>query len=153
MTLLFLVMIWALPAGAIMIKYDLEKLSLGSEKVVRGEVVDMESRYLVPGQAIYTFVTISVEEVVKGENVGKELILRVPGGTVDDVEMTVSHSPSFLVGEDVLVFVTKQVDGQDIVYNADNGKYTIVDGLVVERDVPIDNFTMVIRAYLDNNRQ
>jgi hypothetical protein len=136
-----------------MIKYDLEQLSLGSERVVTGEVVDMESRYLIPGQAIYTFVTISVEEVVKGENVGKELILRVPGGTVGDVEMTVSHSPSFLVGEDVLVFVTKQVDGQDIVYNAENGKYTIVDGLVVERDVPIDNFTMVIRAYLDNNRQ
>ncbi len=153
LTLLLLVMAWALPARAVMIKYDLEQLSVGSEKVVIGEVVDMESRYLVPGQAIYTFVTIRVDEVIKGKSVSDELVIRVDGGTVGDVEMTVTHAPSFQVGEEVLVFVTKQIDGQDIVYNAENGKYTIVDGNVVEKNVPADNFTMVIRAYLENERQ
>jgi signal peptidase I len=152
LALILLGIIWVLPARAIMIKYSLERLSTGSEKIVVGDVVGMESRYLEPGQGIHTFVTIRVEEIVKGD-VGDEIVLRVPGGTVGDATMVVEHAPYFDVGEKVLVFVTRQVDGQDIVYNADNGKYTVEDGIVLEKEVPLDNFLLVIRAYLDGSEQ
>ena len=150
--LIFLGMIWALPARAIMIRYSLERLATGSEKIVIGDVVDMESKYLEPGEAIYTFVTIAVDEVVKGEDTAGNLVLRVPGGTVGPSTMVVSHAPDFEVGQRVLVFTIHQVDGAEIVYNAENGKYTIEDGMVREKGVPLDNFLLVLRAYLDGGR-
>jgi len=149
---LFLGMIWVLPARAVMIRYNLEQLSTGAEKIVVGRVVDMESRYLVPGQEINTFVTIAVDEVLKGEAVGNEVIVRVLGGSVGDEEMVASHAPSFMIAEEVLVFVARQVDGQDEVYNAENGKYTIEGGIVVEENVPLENFVLAIRAYLGGSR-
>ncbi len=143
-------LLWALPASALMIRYDLQRLSTGSDKIVIGNVVDTESKYLVPGRAIYTFVTIDVEEVLKGEISGNELTLRVPGGTVGEETMVVEHEPDFMIGEKVLVFAARQVDGQDVLYNAENGKYTIEDGIVVEKGVPLEGYILAIRAYLDD---
>jgi len=146
--LIFLAMIWALPVRAIMIRYSVEQLCTGSEKIVIGEVIDMESRYLKPGEAIHTFVTIHVDKVLKGEQVEGEMVLRVPGGTVGPSTMVVSHAPYFQIGQEVLIFTTHQVDGAEIVYNAENGKYTIENGMILEKEVPVDNFMLVINAYL-----
>ena len=150
--LISLVMIWALPVRAIMIRYSLEQLCTGSEKNVIGEVIDMESRYLRPGEEIHTWVTIDVNKVLKGDHHDEEMVLRVPGGTVGPSTMVVSHAPYFEVGEQVLVFTTHQVDGAEIVYNAENGKYTIDKGIILEKDVPLDNFMLVIKAYLDGSK-
>jgi hypothetical protein len=145
-------MICALPVRAVIIRYSVEQLCAGSEKIVIGEVTDMESRYLEPGAAIHTFVTIYVDEVLKGEQIDEEIILRVPGGTVGSSTMVVSHAPYFEIGEQVLVFTAHQVDGAEIVYNAENGKYTIEKGIILEKEVPLDNFKLVIQAYLDSSQ-
>jgi len=145
--------IWALPAQAIMIKYSLEQLTTGSEKIATGVVEATEARAIEPGGAIYTYVTIGVENMIKGDVKEEKLVLRVPGGTLGDQTMVVSDAPFFEVGERTLVFVTRQVDGQDIVYNWQNGKYTIRNGMVVEEGTPLENFLLVINAYLDSDNQ
>jgi len=146
---LFMAAMGSAPLWSTMIKYDLEQLSKGSEKIVIGKVIYTESSYLEAGKAIYTFVTIEVDEVIKGDVVAGQIVLRVPGGSVGDETMEVSHAPSFMIGEEVLVFVARQTDGQDVIYNAENGKYTIEDGIVVEEGVPLENFVLAIRAYLE----
>jgi|GEM_PF-3588612 len=76
---------------------DVKVVADEADIVVRGEVVKTEAQESQPGK-IQTFVTIRVDEYIKGE--GKAFVmLKVPGGCVQGLCMQASGTPSFRMGE------------------------------------------------------
>jgi hypothetical protein len=91
------------PLRALMVGISTEALTDEAESVVLGEVERVESRWDGRGR-IVTDVWIRVDETLKN-GVGPSVVLTHPGGTVGDVGMRVSDTPSFQPGERVLCFV------------------------------------------------
>ena len=74
----------------------------------------------------------------------KEIMVKVPGGEVDDIGLKVSDTPEFREGEEVFLFL--RIEKLPILKVAGlfQGKYTIEDGKVknkvLEREIPLDIF-------------
>lgn len=83
---------------------SLEELVERSDTIVAGEVLDMRSAWAADRREIFTTVTLRPERRFKGGE--RSLIrFRIPGGTVGDTRLTVTHAPVFGVGEQALVFL------------------------------------------------
>ena len=101
-----LVLCASLPALALsVLAVSLEQLSTRSELVFEGAVISVQST-LDPDQVgIHTFVTFRVVDVIKGEYMEDELVLRFLGGTVGDIRVEVADSTFPAVGEEGIYFV------------------------------------------------
>ena len=83
---------------------SLDELVERSDTVVAGEVLDMRSAWTVDRRQIFTTITLRADRRFKGGT--RSLIrFRIPGGTVGDTRLMVTHSPVFAVGEQTLVFL------------------------------------------------
>lgn len=91
----------------LMISLSTEDLTQEAENIIVGKVVRKECRYDEEGKRIYTYVTISVEEDLKGKAGEKEITVRHLGGEVGEKGLMVSDTPSFEEDEEVLVFLRK----------------------------------------------
>ena len=89
-----------------------------SEKVIRGQVVGVNSYWNLEKNLIYTDVVVLIDEYLKGDGL-KEITITLPGGTVGDETQWVSDVPHFDVGDygAILLESSGQVtDGPDGVY-------------------------------------
>lgn len=91
----------------LMISLSTEDLTQEAENIIVGKVVKKECRYDEEGKRIYTYVTISVEEDLKGKTGGKEITVRHLGGEVGEIGLWVEDTPSFEEDEEVLLFLKK----------------------------------------------
>ena len=83
---------------------SLDELVERSDTIVAGEVLDLRSAWTADRREIFTTVTLRPDRRLKGGE--RSLIrFRIPGGTVGDTRLTVTHSPVFAVGEQALVFL------------------------------------------------
>ena len=116
---------------------SLEKLVERSDTIVAGEVLDMRAAWTADRREIFTTVTLRPDRRFKGGD--RSLIrFRIPGGTVGDTRLTVTHSPVFSVGEQALVFlagdsgrlprVVAGEAGKRHVRVGDDGEATILPG-------------------------
>ncbi len=92
--------------------------------------------------SIYTLVTLSVEQIFKGE-IADEVVIRVPGGKLDGQIQVVEDSPSFQSGERAVVFLEKG-DGISRVFGGFQGKFTIDKDNMVS-NVPLKEFVEQVR--------
>lgn len=104
----------------------IKKMSKESDLIFTGKVLDQKSKWNDNKTMIYTDVTIEVEEYVKGRS-SNRVIIRHPGGEVDDIGELYSHMPKFDLGEEVLLFAVKdKKDGKLRVCDGENGKVQII---------------------------
>ena len=83
---------------------SLEELVEQSDTIVAGEVLEMRSAWTADRRVIFTTVTLRPDRRFKGGE--RSLIrFRIPGGTVGDTRLMVTHSPVFAIGEQALVFL------------------------------------------------
>ncbi len=102
-----------------------EDLRDSSAAIVLGRV-DAVSAAVGPAGEISTYVTIAVEEQIKGA-FEPTLTVVVPGGTVGNVSRVVGGAPAFHAGERVLVFLRHRVaDGALVPNGLALGKYAIL---------------------------
>ena len=80
------------------------RMSELATQVVAGTIEKMESTWNHDHSRIYTRVTMRVERVLSGQ-AGRQIVFRIPGGTVGDTTVMVSEMPHFRVGEDTVVFL------------------------------------------------
>jgi hypothetical protein len=121
----------------------LEQLVTRADRIVRGSVVGLESQWDEDHALIYTSVTVSVRDCLRGERPSEEVTIKVPGGVVGELGLTVSHAPTFMMDEDVILFL----QGQEIV-GWSHGKLTIVGSMVVEKGIPVNEFIGQVHAIL-----
>ena len=81
----------------------LDQMAVRADQIFTGEVVGIASRMNARRTGIFTFVTIEVDEYLKGGRRGV-LTLRFLGGEAEGYRLTVPGSPAFHLGEEVLVF-------------------------------------------------
>ena len=78
-----------------------------AETVIHGTVTDVRSDWADQGghRVIKSWVSIQLEEPLKGNPTSASLTLEFLGGRVDGAEMTVQGSPRFASGDEVVVFI------------------------------------------------
>ena len=100
---------------------SLDSLVARSDTIVAGEVLDMRSSWTADRREIFTTVTLRPDRRFKGGE--RSLIrFRIPGGTVGDTRLEVTHSPEFAVGEQALVFLAGESGRLPRVVGGEAGK-------------------------------
>jgi hypothetical protein len=136
----------AVPGPAMIIEMSLPELVSNSDAVVRGEVTKTECRWIHPdwdpnSRIIVTDVTLTVLNSIKGKLDNTEVIIETPGGEIGDTGLWVEDAPRFRPGEETIVFLgPENPQGMHSVTNSCNGKYTIADGIVLEKNEPVSRF-------------
>jgi len=117
---------WAAPAGAsTVLRLNDTQLADIAEVVVTGRVSDMRTLRTSPESNIYTYVTVSIDEVLKGGVTDSELTVKQPGGRFGGKTAWISGSPEFKRGEQVLLFLIRVGDGSLRTVGLFQGKFTL----------------------------
>jgi hypothetical protein len=135
-------------ASALVVKMEIPELTTKAKQIVVGDVVDMKSVWDEGRQTIFTYVSVRVEEYVKGT--GSDMItVKIPGGVLEDrdLRLWVSDIPEFRVGERVVLFL-KEMSPHTNLLGLFQGKYTVVNDRVLEKDIGLDEFLNEIRFNL-----
>lgn len=130
----------------VMIKLSLEQLATEADTIALGTVMRQASAWNAQYTAIYTDVTVTVEEVIKGSPV-EEVTFRIAGGIVGEIGLRTSNDPVFQDGERVIVFLGTQGVPARVV-GLHQGKYTVRDGTVMRdgQTITVADFINAIRA-------
>jgi hypothetical protein len=101
-----------IPADAtIIIPSTLQSMSDYVDTIIVGQIKHSYSYW--EGKKIYTDVVVEVEDFVKNatEETATEITLKLLGGTVGEMTLTVDMSPEFTLGEKVMLFLLKREEG------------------------------------------
>jgi len=139
--------LWVGTAFAEVEKLTLEELTNRASTIVRGGVVGLKSHWDEDHAVIYTSVTISITDYLKGGTGAKELTIEVPGGIVGEIGLTVSDVPRFEADQEVILFLEEHFQ----VVGWFQGKYTIVDNIVAEKGIPVNQFIGQIHAIMERS--
>jgi len=121
--------------GSIQDSLILEIVS-NADLIASGTVTDLWSAWNDDRSHINTAVVLSIESIIKGDPNQNQITINVPGGQVNGLTERVSGNPEFLLGENVLVFLTPSTLDSDRqekefrVYRGFQGKYRIESGRI-----------------------
>ncbi|HYQ88132.1 MAG TPA: hypothetical protein VEU09_00725 [Candidatus Binatia bacterium] len=108
------------------LKLSLQELTKKSDSIVMARVDDAVASWDAGHKEIYTYITLSVLQGVKGNKGATTITLRQLGGTVGNIASVVPGMPSFRKGEEVVVFLTqKDAAGYPWVMGLEQGKYSV----------------------------
>lgn len=107
-----------------LIAMDVPALTRGSDLVVRGVVTQVSSRWTDDGKRIMTDTELAIDEVLKGTQASKRVVVMQPGGVVGDVGQLVHGVATFAVGQEVVVFLERRGDRTFVVGLA-QGRFVI----------------------------
>jgi hypothetical protein len=111
------------------LKLSLQDLTKKSDSIVMARVDDAVASWDAGHKEIYTYITLSVLQPVKGNKGATTITLRQLGGTVGNIASVVPGMPSFKKGEEVVVFLTqKDAAGYPWVMGLEQGKYSVSTG-------------------------
>jgi hypothetical protein len=102
-----------------------EELVLGARAIVRGKVLSVECA--MDGERIYTYITLRVQEVLKGHLAGRKIVIKEAGGEFAGLGSITWGTPQFTPDENVLVYLTTRNDGSLRVYDMFLGKFNIIE--------------------------
>ena len=106
-------------------------LTKASETILKGSVSQVGPSWVSNGMT-YTDIAVEAEEFLKGPLPRTTVQLRILGGTTTCGGIWVEDQPSFVKGEEVLLFLSSSNfvgPGESLaVVGGPQGKYTIVDG-------------------------
>lgn len=151
-------MVMSSPAWAtVIIPPQFEELAARSDYVVRGRVTDMSSERVVKGTSrkIFTRVKVEVLEVITGTPPA-ELVLVCLGGRVGDEELVVDRAPVFNVGEESILFVSRNGRALSPLYAMNYGHYPVRTDAATKRryvargnEVPLESVAEIAQPLRD----
>ena len=103
---LALLAVWPAPAlrATVYVAASVRELAAEAGAVAHGRVVALESRWVDGRRGIETLVTLQVESYAKGD-LGQSVTLRVPGGQLGPYRSVMLGAPTFVEGDEVVVFL------------------------------------------------
>jgi hypothetical protein len=134
-------------ASTVVVPSD-EEMIIGARAIVRGVVLSSVSGYDEQHQAIFTYTTLQVHQVLKGTITTREIVLKEPGGVAGTRGSILYGIPQFSPQEEVLLYLDTWPDGSLRVYHWFLGKFRIKrNGLTgeatVEREPVQDRVTVL----------
>ena len=122
--LIGLLLLMSTPAfSTTMVMMSDEALTLSSDAVVAGTVTDIRTARSARG--MNTYITISVDETLKGYLGSTDITIRELGGALGDDVQGLFGSASYEVGESVIAFLRQNGDGTLSTNQMALGKFTI----------------------------
>lgn len=115
---------------ALMKMLSLDRLVSGSDTIVKGRVESIHCEWSLDKRLIFTVVCVQVQEAFNGEFNGNKAIIQIPGGTVEDLSLTVSDMPEFEIDETVLVFLNAIINTANL-----KNSSTVAQGLLPSFEV------------------
>ncbi len=101
------------------------ELAQQASDIVIGRITKMKSAWDKNHQQIFTKITLSVDEVLKGNISKRRLTVTQMGGVVGDVQSWVDGNAEFTVGEKVLLFLSRTQNNSLRVLHLYQGKFSI----------------------------
>src|SRR5262249_53767277 len=125
-----------------------EDLVIGARAIVRGKVLAIGSKFDEASSRIFTYVTVRVQQVFKGEISGTDIVLKEEGGEAGYLGSRVFGTPTFALDERVFLYLDTWPDGSLRVHQMFLGKFSIARDQrsgrdYVVRDTP-DSSTSII---------
>jgi hypothetical protein len=111
--------------GSIVVPVPERELTEDAVAVVVGRVSAIQSRWDGLRSHLLTDVTVSIDDVLKGDIPPGDVTITQVGGRIGDVESRVVGSPEFGVGETVFLFLRLNADGTLRVAHLYQGKFSI----------------------------
>src|SRR5262245_7062053 len=124
--------LWICASHAAMLNISIEELARKADMIVLGTITQQTIARDDQHTAIYTDVTLAVEQGLTGLP-GEVVILRVPGGIVGSMGMGTSNDATFRVGERVIVCLDTHAVPSTVV-GMQQGKFTVEDNTVIRAD-------------------
>ncbi|HVG19972.1 MAG TPA: hypothetical protein VNI02_13055, partial [Blastocatellia bacterium] len=103
-----------------------DDLIIGARAIVRAKVLSIESGFDQQHTRIYTYITLKVQEVLKGEITERKIVIKELGGQVGDQISVIYGNPRFTRGERVLLYLDTWKDGSLRTYQMFLGKFSVV---------------------------
>lgn len=102
-----------------------KNLVISSDVIVTGKVIAIESRWDSSRSNIYTDITVSLTQTIKGEIKSQILVIEQLGGQLGDKQVWLTGSPEFSVSEEVLLFLKANDEGVLHTSHLSMGKFSI----------------------------
>ncbi|HEX8089664.1 MAG TPA: putative Ig domain-containing protein [Blastocatellia bacterium] len=130
-----------------------DDLIIGARAIVRGKVLSVASGFGGERDRIFTYITLRVREVIKGQITARNIVLKEPGGQVGTQGGIVFGTPQFKPDEEVFLYLDTWGDGSLRVHQMFLGKFSIIDDpktgeRVAVREGPDANTVVVNRGAL-----
>jgi hypothetical protein len=103
-----------------------QDLVTSARAIVTGKVLTIESNYDEQQDRIYTYITVKVQQVLKGQISERRIVLKELGGQAGNRGLIVWGNPQFRRGENVLLYLDTWKDGSLRTYQLFLGKFNIV---------------------------
>jgi hypothetical protein len=103
-----------------------DDLIVGARAIVIGRVLSFSCRRDPAEDRIFTYITIRVQETLKGELGRKKIVLKEEGGEAEGHGSLIFGAPQFSPGERVFLYLDTWPDGSLRVHQMSFGKMTIV---------------------------
>lgn len=129
------------------VKMELPEIVQKSDRIVEAVVESVESRWEADRKLAFTYVTLRVVEDFKGT--GSTVTLKLLGGTVGALTVTVPGMPRFAPRERAIVFLRRQPDVTYDLVGINQGVYEIVGDYAVS-DLFDDPQTGVVELKVDD---
>ena len=120
----FLSLSAALPATVI-VPIEFRELVTTAPVIVRGQVVDVRSRWVDGRRSLETFVTIAAAEYLKGD-LGEHVTFRVPGGQMGRYRTVFVGAPVFTDGDEVVLFLKQAGRSNLSIIGLSQGAFRVV---------------------------
>lgn len=128
-TILFILLIPVLvpkeAATTVVKKLSDEELTLQAQNILIGTCTSVRSQWNEAGTKIFTYVTVSLQSSLKGDQNQGEVVIRQLGGEVGEVGMLVEGATVFEKGEEVFLFLEKGHKRFHRVLGLYQGKFSI----------------------------
>ena len=134
-------------ANAAVVLQTTADLSGNSSNIVQGQVLSTKAAWNDEHTFIFTRVDLKISQQFKGRT-ESGITVMAPGGEVGEMGLKVEHAPTFEVGEEVILFLRVQEDGQFGVVAWEQGKFTIEEDKIKETDRDLSVFLDEIKASL-----
>jgi Putative Ig domain/Matrixin len=103
-----------------------DDLIVGARAIVIGRVLSIACRLDGEDDRIFTYVTLSIDETLKGDIVATRIVLKEEGGEVEGQGSVVFGTPQFSRGERVFLYLDTWPDGSLRVHQMSFGKLSVI---------------------------
>ncbi len=103
-----------------------DSLVIESRAIVRGRVLSVGTAFDETRQRVYTYITLRVQEVIKGQISERKIVIKELGGQTSDVGTLIYGAPRYTPDQNVILYLDTWGDGSYRTRHMYLGKYNIV---------------------------
>lgn len=111
--------------ATVLIPIEFRELVATSSAIVHGRVTDARSVFVDERRSVDTFVTVAVEDYLKG-NLGEYVTFRVPGGEAGRYRTVFVGAPQFARGDEVVLFLKATSGRVPVVVGLSQGVFRVL---------------------------